>query len=91
MPIHTVSLLTECGLDRAEPVNAGSPWDAVVAFLAADPDKVYRLLVTHINDGRGRCRECSARCQTGVPWPCTLRRQAVDAAWLLDTRSPLEV
>ncbi|GAA5160048.1 hypothetical protein GCM10023321_42050 [Pseudonocardia eucalypti] len=48
--------------------------------LAAMPEVWRRLLDSHVDDGHGRCVACRNSSTAGVPWPCTLRVIAEDAA-----------
>ncbi len=54
--------------------------DPLVALIRSQPGMAERLLAEHADDGRGRCRVCSAGGQTGrFRWPCTLHRSAHDS------------
>jgi hypothetical protein len=71
----------------SEPARAEA-LDALVAFLVNQPTAVARLLVKHIDDGRGGCRTCTIGAQCGNHrWPCTLHT-AASAAARLRQRAP---
>jgi hypothetical protein len=63
--------------------------DALVAFLVDQPTAIGRLLADHVDDGRGRCRTCTAGGQHGfLAWPCTIYTAASKAARVRKSRIP---
>jgi len=53
----------------------------MATLLAEMPDLWRQVLTSHVDDGRGLCRECG-----DGPWPCDLQRIARDAQLLAQPR-----
>jgi hypothetical protein len=56
------------------PTNDDNSWSELIDELAQMPDAVARLRAEHVDDGTGRCRECTTPGR-GTPWvlhPCAL-------------------
>ena len=55
--------------------------EALSAFLVAQPTALAKLLLEHVDDGRGGCRVCAVGAQHGQHrFPCTIHVAAVTAA-----------
>lgn len=52
---------------------------SMAVILANMPDLWQRLLVEHVPDYYGRCRECRSAAGVSAGWPCATRRIAEQA------------
>lgn len=65
---------------NGESDRAAGAWSGTVALIVGQPGMSARLLAQHVDDGRGRCRVCSAGGQAGHSvFPCTLHAAAEQA------------
>lgn len=54
--------------------------DELTRFLVHQPSAITRLLVEHLDDGRGNCQGCRVVNQRGHRWPSVLHDSATAAA-----------